>query len=367
MKRRFKSKSLQWGVVGAMLFYSGVQALALPGFYDPQAVDAPKVVKRIAPSVFEIFSVDDDNFSNLSTPYLIALRKKWMDQEPLLAIPWGSLPPWNQKAYLQLKFCEFFRISPCVGSDSFAKGTAFSFLKPGVFATAFHVINSSLRSQYISQYLFNPKSPRFNLVDFFSGRYVMAVLGNNKYFNSPYGFDGEKVVVPELFPFLSSGSLDGVLLSYPSIKKQIPVLQPSPRGSQVGDKIYFLGYPVVTSNRRGKYNAPDSDGQQIYYTKGKVVPLLEKLDDESQGHAYKDEMSQNLVVTDADCERGMSGGPAFNEQGQIVGITKAMFSKATLDSNLAAARDLNHLPPAKVLTSNIEVFCTFQPILALLQ
>ena len=93
---------------------------------------------------------------------------------------------------------------------------------------------------------------------------------------------------------------------------------------------FHVGYPGKTYDRIAKLGKPDSDGTSQYVTYGPTVSAETYFRTTGKDPDQIQPEVMNLlkhahVHTDADSYFGMSGGPTFNDEGKIVGITTGVF------------------------------------------
>jgi S1-C subfamily serine protease len=99
--------------------------------------------------------------------------------------------------------------------------------------------------------------------------------------------------------------------------------------TQVGDKIYIIGYPGAPTFQ--EYLSKESQLESTL-TSG-IVSALKTVRDGSK-----------VLQTDANITHGNSGGPAFNEKGQVIGIA----SLGTVDQAGRELPGFNYLRPSNV-------------------
>lgn len=75
----------------------------------------------------------------------------------------------------------------------------------------------------------------------------------------------------------------------------------------VGDKAIVIGYPGIAESSRHKFLSSKSD--LVPTVTSGIISARKKLPDDS-----------DIFQTDADITHGNSGGPAFNENGEVIGI-----------------------------------------------
>jgi len=100
---------------------------------------------------------------------------------------------------------------------------------------------------------------------------------------------------------------------------------------EVGDVVYGLGYPRKTKDRHSTFGTEDSDGKQIWVSKGHVISTAEwaRRIDPDMPPLVKLAYDAYMIMTDFDVEHGDSGGPILNEQGEVVGVIQAMYPDLT--------------------------------------
>lgn len=98
---------------------------------------------------------------------------------------------------------------------------------------------------------------------------------------------------------------------------------------QVGDKIYVIGYPGAPTFQ----SFLSQESQLDSTTTSGIISALKTMKDGSQ-----------VLQTDTSITHGNSGGPAFNEQGEVIGIA----SLGTIDSQGKEIAGFNYLRPSNV-------------------
>lgn len=93
-----------------------------------------------------------------------------------------------------------------------------------------------------------------------------------------------------------------------------------------GETIYQIGFPQRSADRV-YFNAPDAPGAQLRIAYGRVLTIEEtaaKLGIQMPYLSYESKRILNMtVVTDADGGPGLSGGPAVNAKGEVIGTYTA--------------------------------------------
>jgi hypothetical protein len=129
-------------------------------------------------------------------------------------------------------------------------------------------------------------------------------------------------------------------------------LWPADKSTQVGDRVYAVGYPAATNDRQKNFAAPDSLGNSLYVTKGRTFNVKEYsrrtgIEFTPDGAVYFD---RYFVFADCDGQHGMSGGPILNEKGQVVAIIATIDPDITITPSPIVCAGLKLLTDVEYLT-----------------
>jgi len=102
--------------------------------------------------------------------------------------------------------------------------------------------------------------------------------------------------------------------------------------------------PGATSNRK-IYGGLDSDGESLYFSKGKIMSFesYEEIKSKLKGPTNKyvrDISKARFIYSDVDCKEGSSGGPLVNAKGEVLGILIGYFDPGNLKKRLCIAIDI---------------------------
>lgn len=315
--RNFKAEHRLYGVMVtlgflcALLFHACPIVSAEPGFWAIDSIDIPEVIKERGGFVYEIIVLASDGHEVLKkSGYAGALSKETACFEADVKRPPTETPTVDLGRYYQIESCINSSWGQCEIYRTLALGTAF---EAGLDRSA-----SSLWTSYgnvkevIKNYL-----EKEDLSDSDPGK-VIEQMGIP--INILLVDKDKKVVFDTRIQGRSARLIDvaprmGVVRIRLSERIGKPLLfgeHKEGAGRGVED-IYIMGFPVVQRDetRREDFYAYPLRRYGLAVTIGEVF--------QSPVHSRQDSQPKHIEC-DADSAPGMSGAPAFNERGELIGI-----------------------------------------------
>lgn len=189
------------------------------------------------------------------------------------------------------------------------------------FLSALHNVSGSINSRI---------QPAFNLFSFFDGDVVQQLTGVQSSASTLAMYNQSPTILPwpgrmERYRVDQQIS-DLALMQLGQTDLEFPGVRIARRLPADNERIYIMGFPRRTTNRPAGLNS--AGGGNLYVSVGKKLPVADgllKLAEFKQISSEQtvDEWSaarDNLVVVDADCVPGNSGGPMLNADGEVFAI-----------------------------------------------
>jgi len=315
--RNFKAEHRLYGVMVTLgflctlLFHPCPIVFAEPGFWAIDSIDIPEVIKEKGGSVYQIIVLASDGHEILKrSGYAGALSKEKAYFDADVKKPPTETPTVDLGRYYQIESCINSSWGQCEVYRTLALGTAFEAgLDPSAsslwtsYGNVREVIKNYLEKEGLSD------SDQEKLIEQMGIPINILLVDKDK-----------KVVFDTRIPGRSAKLIDiaprtGVVRIRLSEKISKPLLfgeYKEGAGRGVED-IYIMGYPVVQRDetRREDFYAYPLRRYNLAVTIGEVF----------QRPVYSRQDSQpKHIVCDADSAPGMSGAPALNERGELVGI-----------------------------------------------
>lgn len=302
-------------------------ALSEPGFFRIDDVSIPAPVRQAAQSVFKLKTPDSETHR---PAFVIDMQTEKENYRHSFGV--------DSYQQAQFEFCERTALRYCAIFLDVGNGSAFLAEDHQSIFSALHNVSDLLAVQVEKQKLFSHDEIRSRLLNValplvmqdhanelvFSSKANMAVprflSANRDIYNLKMG--------DSTFKFRLS---DLIRMSVASPIGKNP-LQISARPPKVGDRVYGIGYPAATFNRKADFHAQDSDGVSLWISKGHVISTEEFI--RRTGYSFpevvKTAFDEYMVLVDFDVEHGDSGGPIVNEDGEVIGIMQALFEDSTV-------------------------------------
>jgi hypothetical protein len=310
-EHRVYSVLLSLSFLGALLLFPRPLALAEPGFWAVDSIDIPGVIKEKSESVYQMIVLASSPHETLKkVAYEGSLSK---ERERLVADmkkPPTEMPSGDLGSYYQIESCINSSWGQCEIYRTLALGTAFEAgLDPSAsslwtsYGNVKEVIKNHLEKQGLSD---SDKEKRIEE----AGIPLNIVLVKKD----------KKVVFDTRIQGRSAKILDfarGIGVVRIELSEAIgkPLLFGEHKGGagRGVEDIYIMGFPVVQRDETGRedFYAYPLRRYDLSVTIGEVF-----LKPAHSGHTS----DARHIECDADSAPGMSGGPAFDERGEVIGI-----------------------------------------------
>lgn len=320
-------------------------SFAEPGFFAIDDSSIPTAVRQAAQSVFKVVTPDSENHQptaviDMATE-LSQYEHKW------------DADSWEQS---QLEFCKNNQVRFCPVFPKMSNGSGFLAQDDHTVYSVLHNFNDFLAVQVQKQSLFTSqeirtglKSQALPLVMVSANQDIVFASKTNvatmAHFNANF----------DLFNLdLGNNTFSFRLSDRVRLKVATPLrAQPLKIASQLpkpGDRVYGVGFPAQTTNRKLKFGAKDSDGENLWISKGHVISTEEwmKRNDVDLPDAVKKAYDDYMVLVDFDVEHGDSGGPILNEKGEVVGVIETIDDDITTTPNGKMSGGLKIFDEAKL-------------------
>jgi len=195
-------------------------------------------------------------------------------------------------------------------------GTAFQVDPFGTFVTAEHVLKDFMEDKAAHESAVAAVLYGYGLVygtaglrrEFFAPiREALTVRSANPESSPLIGYQEPRRIVADVMRF----NVDASNVPGPRNVAPLPI-RLSGRRPQVGDQVMAIGYPELTCLRRASEQTAMLFTERMYGAVGTITSLLPQ----GRGTSYP----WPLIEVQAHWRSGMSGGPVFNESGEIIGL-----------------------------------------------
>lgn len=115
------------------------------------------------------------------------------------------------------------------------------------------------------------------------------------------------------------------------------------RSPVIGDRVMAIGYPELTCLQGASEAAAMTYTERMYGAVGRITNILP----EGRGRFYP----WPSIEVEAHWRSGMSGGPVFNEAGEVIGIVSSSIEPFEGDPGVGYAVDLSRIPLTRVIPS----------------
>ena len=297
------SRTLDLGVVlFVWLLFAGAVVLADPGFWAIMDIDIPKVIKENGNSVYQVIVLQSKRHEILKkVGYEASISKERHRLEADAEKPPTETPSGNLGRYYQIESCIKSGRDQCEIYKTIAVGTAFEaslYPDTSTLWTSYHNVEDVIKNHRKREGLKESAIPLNILLVDKDRRLVFdtRIPGQSA---KIIGFDyGIGVAQIQLGEALGRSLLFG---EYRGIDR---------KGLE---DIYILGFPLVQRDetRREDYYAYPLKRYNLSVTIGEI--FLRPAHSRHSSEARR-------IECDADSAPGMSGAPAFNELGEVIGI-----------------------------------------------
>jgi serine protease Do len=110
-------------------------------------------------------------------------------------------------------------------------------------------------------------------------------------------------------PPVASSDRDLAVLRFQSNERTYPTAKIAATKAQTGDRVWAVGFPFTKAANKAATEGGDTDAWGLKIASGNITHLLPK----PLAGGY-------TIGTDSAVEKGMSGGPLFNDRGEVIGI-----------------------------------------------
>ncbi len=297
------------------LVYSNI-AMAEPGFWPIQHEKVPEKVRLAAKSVYQV--------------YLPSAQAEWLaihevpSQKPYLR---QRFPEDDRQLLIfqELSLCEQQMWDKCRYSVSKMPAATLYAIENNQFVSVTHSL-----IYYVQRliYLQGIKKPEI------LGLKIPAVISDGKKLFpvflkvSKAKIETVEVLQKQLRRHPTAGfeeDFDGIVFEVEGFKAK-EVLKIAKDTPKPGDKIYALGFPAATNNRKQFFNVPDSNGKSLYVTMGEAIDGKEMIKRRIKGIDVEvtDEELRRYVAFGGDGAVGLSGGAMVNQEGEVVGVVHSI-------------------------------------------
>lgn len=319
---------VSWVYAILLLFNSVTSAHAEMGFYDISSTRIPDAVRNVSESVFSIH-VPKGEKKQLALGRINSAIAALNPDIPL-----------ENMTIAQLQFCKRYGLDPCVYfRGRVSRGSAFVTRTGSELITNHHVFRHVLSQRFIHISQHHPDldtaaivqrlqlTPLFFVLKNQHGDIIYAAQQDNAAYlhsSSIYpetyapGAFGEK-------KSLLTQSQDVVRIRLPhNIARPIPIAKVSLMFAPIpGSTVYLLSYPSKTTDRMPEFSVPDSTGDRLFVSMGKVLAVREaegRVNSVIRNPRAFNVLPTIKIYTDADSARGSSGGVYVNDKGEALGV-----------------------------------------------
>lgn len=297
------SRTLDLGVfLFVLLLFAGAVVLADPGFWAIGDIDIPKVIKENGNSVYQVIVLQSKRHEILKkVGYKASISKEKHRLEADAEKPPTETPSGNLGRYFQIESCIKSGRDQCEIYKTIAVGTAFEaslYPDTSTLWTSYHNVEDVIKNHRKREGLKDSDIP-LNILLVDKDRrltFDTRIPGQSaKIIGFDYGIGvaqiqlGEALGRPLLFGEYRGLDRKGL------------------------EDIYILGFPLVQRNetKREDYYAYPLKRYDLSVTIGEIFLRPAHSSQSSEARRIK---------CDADSAPGMSGAPAFNELGEVIGI-----------------------------------------------
>lgn len=297
------SRTLDLGVVlFVWLLFAGAVVLADPGFWAIMDIDIPKVIKENGNSVYQVIVLQSKRHEILKkVGYEASISKEKHRLEADAEKPPTETPSGNLGRYYQIESCIKSGRDQCEIYKTIAVGTAFEaslYPDTSTLWTSYHNVEGVIKNHREREGLKDSAIP-LNI--------LLVDKDRRLIFDTRIPGQSAKII-----------SFDnGIGVAQIQLGEALgrPLLFGEYRGiDRKGlEDIYILGFPLVQRNetRREDYYAYPLKRYNLSVTIGEI--FLRPAHSRQSSEARR-------IECDADSAPGMSGAPAFNELGEVIGI-----------------------------------------------
>ena len=284
-------------LLSALFFFHTYIALADPGFWAIDNIDIPGIIQENGNSVYQIIVLTPNHKEILKRAgYKDSLSKERHLLEDDMKKPPTEMPSVNLGRYYQIESCIKSGNDRCEIYKTISLGTAF---EASLYSDAISLWTSyDCVEKVIQNYPGKGEIP-LNIL----------LVDKNREVVFDTRIQGQSAKIIE---FVYEINVVQIELSG-TIGKPLLFVEPGKAGGKELKEIYIMGFPIVQreETNREDYYAPPLKRYNPALTIGEVFlrPVHSR-----NGSGAKH------IECDADSAPGMSGGPAFNERGEVVGI-----------------------------------------------
>ncbi len=284
-------------LLSALFFLPASVALADPGFWAIDNIDVPGVIQENVNSVYQIIMLAPSHQEILKKAgYENSLSKERHRLEDDMKKPPTIMPSGNLGRFYQIDSCIKSGRGRCEIYKTISLGTAF---EASLYSDAISLWTSyDCVEEVIRNYPGKEEIP-LNILLVDKNREVV--------FDTRIQGQSAKIIDFVYEINVVQIELSGI------IGKPLLFVEPGKAGGKELEEIYIMGFPLVQreETNREDYYAPPLKRYNPALTIGEV--FLRPVHNRNGSGA-------KLIECDADSAPGMSGGPAFNESGEVVGI-----------------------------------------------
>jgi hypothetical protein len=322
--------------LSAGLFALGGPSAAFVGYHQANDPALPPAVREAAKSVYEMVMAIPavsgkaypmaDQWVDTTNPVQV---RRFQDAVAALGPTESQFQSW---VLAELRFCQINAQKRCHIFVESGQASTFVFREDRTPATAYHVLDSTISAFYNDATSSDPTEKRqfvsqqnlfFDLVNFAGVR------------QSAFGRPTARLnFFTSIDQVLSTGTdLTGTPTPLGQLTDYIEITMPQREGAalpiaksppKVGETLYLIGYPTKTTDYQA-LGGQDADGSGESVAEEQVMDPNEFRD--KVGWSYSEIMFKVYSATDiflrGYCDKGLSGGPVVNQNGEVVGVMSA--------------------------------------------
>lgn len=290
--------------------------MAEPGFWPLKSEKVPEKVKLAAKSVYEVYL--PGRVTQWNHLHELPLVRREIRQE------FGAL--YQALINQEMNLCEQQRIARCRYSVAQIVGATVFAIENNQFVSVTHSIEP-----YVDRLIlfYGMKKPEIMNLK------IPAVLRNgNQYVPVYLKVSKVKTETVEVLQQQLSRhptakfeeEFDGIVFTIEGFKAK-DFLKIAKEAPTAGEKLYALGYPEATNNRKSLFNVPDADGKNMIATMGESIDSKDMVKIRYSGYEVEvpEQVLSRFITFQGDGNVGMSGGPIVNENGEVVGHTHSIY------------------------------------------